>query len=102
MAKRPALSPAQSERQREEYRNKGKYAKVNPCYACGKSAGIDYYSHALTDTGNWDDAALCLCARCADETKDMTNVDDFYAYQKKKQTPKERDSGIQEKHQKDE
>jgi hypothetical protein len=78
-----AMSPKQKERQRQEYRKSGKYSKINPCYACDKSAGIDYYSHRLTDTGNWGDAALCLCARCSRETDGMNTVEEFYAYQKR-------------------
>jgi hypothetical protein len=56
----------QNERQR--HRDNGKYAKVNPCYRCGKSAGVDYCSF-LADTTDecsnaWDDKALCVCGRC--------------------------------------
>jgi hypothetical protein len=54
----------QRARQDIEFRNKGRYALVNPCYACGKSAGVDYLSHAMSDTNGWGDAALVLCAKC--------------------------------------
>lgn len=72
-------SPAQRQRQRQdkEYRINGKYAKVNPCYCCGKSAGVNYNSHPLTDTGDWADIALCLCLKCYDRTKELTDVQDF-------------------------
>jgi hypothetical protein len=78
------MSAKQRERQSVEHRENGRYAKVNPCYGCGKSAGVDYYSHHLTDTGNWDDAAICLCLKCCNETADMTDVEEFYAYARKK------------------
>jgi len=60
----------QALRQSSDYRDKGRYAKVNPCYRCGKSAGVDYLSDRRTDMtdscGNkWDDIALCICQRCA-------------------------------------
>ena len=58
------MSPAQRERQ--EHRENGKYAKVNPCYVCGKSAGVDYYSHPDTD-GLINDDLLCLCKKCSDK-----------------------------------
>lgn len=78
--KKPTLK--QQWRQAREYRSNGRYALVNPCYACGKSAGVDYYSHPLTDQGDWHDAALCLCKKCADATQDMTLVDQFLEYKK--------------------
>lgn len=70
----------QKERQSDRHRENGKYAKVNPCQGCGKSAGVDYYSHPLTDTGEWNDAAICLCKKCADATYDFTDFKQFYAY----------------------
>lgn len=73
---------AQKERQGREHRNGGKYTKVNPCRGCGKSAGVDYCSHHLTDTGDWKDAALVLCLKCAKRTQDMTDVKEFKAYAK--------------------
>lgn len=57
-------SSAQIERQKEQHRNHGQYAKVNPCYVCGKSAGVDYCSHHDTD-GLINDELLCLCKKCA-------------------------------------
>ncbi len=56
------MTPKQQRRQ--EHRDHGKYAKVNPCYFCGKSAGEDYGSHHCTDTGEWGDEGLCLCTKC--------------------------------------
>lgn len=83
-------SRAQRQRQDRDYREGGKYAKVNPCYACDKSAGVDYFSHHLTDTGAWNDIALVLCKRCSKATDHMTDVEDFKAYaaQFKKEPPK--------------
>lgn len=75
---------AQKERQRPEHREKGKYAKVNPCLGCGKSAGIDYLSHPLTDVGDWHDIAICLCKKCAVATESFTNPEEFEAYAKLK------------------
>ena len=76
-------SARQRQRQDLEFREGGRYAKVNPCNGCGKSAGIDYCSHYLTDTENWNDAAICLCKKCEKATADMTDVEDFYKYQEK-------------------
>lgn len=71
----------QIERQDDRHRENGKYAKVNPCQGCGKSAGMDYFSHPLTDTGDdWHDNAICLCKKCADATYDFTNVKQFFEY----------------------
>ena len=53
------------QRERQHHRNHGKYAKVNPCYVCGKSAGVDYCSHPDTDS-LIDDELLCLCDKCAE------------------------------------
>lgn len=76
--RRDSLTPAQ--RSRQEYRSRGKYSKVNPCFACEKSAGIDYYSHPLTDTGDWNDLAICLCKQCFEATQDMTDPIEFLSY----------------------
>ena len=70
------------QRERQQHRASGKYAKVNPCYRCGKSAGLDYYSDERTDTvdsqGNaWGDHALCLCGQCAAH---MHTLDDAAAW----------------------
>lgn len=81
MKKKQSL--AQRDRQNREYRSKGKYALVNPCYACGKSAGVDYHSHRLTDTGEWHDLALVLCAKCSDATEHMNTPDEFLKYKAK-------------------
>ena len=56
-------SRKQQARQRPEHRDHGKYAKVNPCYHCGKSAGTDYCSHRETD-GKFGDEGLVLCNPC--------------------------------------
>ena len=61
------MTPAQRQRQSHRERT-GKYALVNPCYLCGKSAGEDYWSHHADETdsaGNsWGDLALVLCFKC--------------------------------------
>jgi hypothetical protein len=57
----------------------GRFAKLNPCYGCGKSAGKDYYSHPLTDNG-WGDMALVLCEKCGSATQHMWHPLDFIAY----------------------
>ena len=62
------MTPRQRQRQGKQYRDGGKYAKVNACYRCGKSAGIDYssFNADITDSlGNdWNDKALCVCESC--------------------------------------
>lgn len=57
----------------------GRFAKLNPCYGCSKSAGKNYSSHRLTDCG-WADLALCLCDNCALATSGMINPLEFIAY----------------------
>lgn len=59
------MSPKQAERQ--NHRTRGAYAKVHPCYVCGVSAGVDYYSDRRTDTGDFGDVALVLCKACCDK-----------------------------------
>jgi len=76
-------SAAQKERQKKEFRDKGKYAKVNPCQCCGKSAGVDYFSHPLTDSKGWGCNALVLCEKCAGATQEFQNYSEFIAYRKK-------------------
>jgi len=74
------MSRTPAQRERQLHRDAGKYAKVNPCYRCGKSAGIDYYSDERTDTkdseGNeWGDHALCLCERCANHMHTLSDAE---------------------------
>jgi hypothetical protein len=76
-------SQAQVERQKNHFRDKGKYSEVNKCYGCGKSAGVNYFSHPLTDTGDWGDEALVLCEKCADETYYFTEVEKFLEFKRK-------------------
>lgn len=52
-----------NQRRRQNHRDGGKYAKVNPCNACGKSAGVDYASHPDTDRLIADEL-ICLCPKC--------------------------------------
>lgn len=68
---------------RQRFREDGKYSKVNPCYGCDKSAGVDYASHPLTDCGDWHDIAICLCMKCWNATCDMIEVEEFVAFQNK-------------------
>lgn len=75
----------QRARQRAEYRNKGKYAQVNPCYVCGKSAGINYSSHHDTDVTIGDDL-LCLCSKCM---KILDKLDGKSAIKKAEEMSKE-------------
>lgn len=78
------LSSKQRERQSVHYRDNGRYSKTNPCYRCGKSAGVDYFS-VLADTsdslGNhWSDTALCLCLKCAMYLEELTEKDPAAAW----------------------
>lgn len=59
--------------ERQKYRAHGKYAKVNPCYVCGKSAGIDYCSHPDTDR-TINDELLVLCKKCGDHLSQFPGV----------------------------
>lgn len=58
------MTPKQHDRQSHRGRD-GRYAEVNPCYHCGKSAGVDYCSHYQTDR-LFDDEGLCLCGSCCE------------------------------------
>ena len=73
------MTPKQRDRQRHRSRG-GQYAQVNPCYRCGKSAGVDYCSGKHTDSvdslGNvWHDHALCLCEPCAVYLNALSDAD---------------------------
>ncbi len=76
---RDKLTPSQRERQSRQHRSNGKYAKVHPCYRCGKSAGVDYLSVLCDETdslGNsWHDRAICLCGKCATYLQNLTEFD---------------------------
>jgi len=72
---KPPRTAAQRERQSNEHRDHGRYATLNPCYVCGRSAGVNYFSHASTDCVGPDgtgDALLVLCPRCARATDPLT------------------------------
>ena len=58
-----ARTQSQIRRQDRKYRDAGRYAKVNPCYRCGRSAGEDYQSDRRTDD-LVNDEAICLCRPC--------------------------------------
>lgn len=69
------MTPNQEQRQKREYRKKGRYAKVHPCRICSRSAGVNYFSHQDTDSSREvADRLLVLCVRCYDETSNMTGV----------------------------
>ena len=73
---------------RQDFRDRGKYTKVNPCYLCGKSAGVDYFSDRRTDrvdsAGNsWDDIALCLCADCHHKLAALPDAEAYQLARKK-------------------
>jgi len=57
MAKVKWATSAQVERQRVRERN-GQYAQSEPCEACGKPAGFDYWS-----LGHANEGGLTLCNR---------------------------------------
>lgn len=65
MRKPGEMSPAQRARQQREHRSGGRYAKVNPCDACGKSAGVNHFSDRRTDIIDGFSDFICLCERCA-------------------------------------
>lgn len=69
MAKR---TYAQVERQRNEHRSNGRYAKVNPCCRCGESAGADPYGDRRTDN-IINDEAICLCVDCVNLMDKLTD-----------------------------
>ncbi len=84
------MTRSRKQLERQRHREQGRYAKVNPCNGCGKSAGVDYLSHPMTDRigsdgKNWGDTAICLCPRCLNATEHMTRVDEFVAYAAGKQ-----------------
>jgi hypothetical protein len=83
MGRVKSLSSKQAEHQDRREIFSGRYRKGYTCYGCGKSAGVDYFSHSLTDTGDWGDLALILCRKCAKATSKMTDPKEFIAYQKK-------------------
>ena len=68
---------------KHNYKRNGKYAIINPCMACGTSAGENYKGHPLTDTGGWNDIAICLCLRCFKATKHFTSPNQFLYYKQK-------------------
>lgn len=83
------MSPAQRERQRSEHRDRGRYSQVNPCYVCGRSAGLNYFSHPLTDCRDSEDVGfgdlgLVLCPRCATATDKITTVRGFLQFMQSK------------------
>jgi hypothetical protein len=52
----------QHERQDDRHREHGRYAKMNPCEICGKSAGANYCSFEDTNSTGY---GLVICDRCA-------------------------------------
>jgi hypothetical protein len=79
------MNLSRKQQERQQHRDAGRYAKVNPCQCCGKSAGVDYCSHPMTDcTGpdgeHWGGKAICLCMKCLQATEAITRVSEFLAY----------------------
>lgn len=70
----PKRSEAQIERQAERHRDHGRYSKVNPCYVCGESAGVNYQSHPDTDRLIGDEL-LVLCAKCAKKCEGLNGIE---------------------------
>ena len=60
--------------ERQKYREQGKYAKVNPCFVCKKSAGENYFSHPDTDK-TIKDQLLRLCKKCYIKYKNMPGTE---------------------------
>ncbi len=83
------MSEKQAERQRPEHRSNGRYAKTNPCYCCGQSAGVEYYSDHRTDTGEFGDVALVLCEACATKGEKMSDADALAFYRAGKRWTRE-------------
>jgi hypothetical protein len=59
------------QQRRQNHRNNGQYAKVNPCNVCGKSSGDEYLSHPDTDVLIADEL-ICLCLACYVELEGFT------------------------------
>ena len=59
----------QAVRQRTRSRDTGRYSKLNPCEICGKSAGVEYFSHPLCNEMRGD--GLVLCRRCCGKTEEL-------------------------------
>lgn len=73
------MTSNQHERQKHRGRD-GRYDKVFPCYRCGKSAGVDYFSGPFVDRADergedWSDEMLCLCEPCAKHMWPMTGAE---------------------------
>ncbi len=71
-----ARTYAQRARQLREHRENGRYAKVNPCEVCSKSAGVEYYSHLMTNEWGF---ALVLCSRCENATAHTKTEKEYLA-----------------------
>lgn len=54
----------------------GRYAKLNPCECCGRSAGADYCSD---DRCNTTGHGLILCAKCCGNLSTMDDAQFFMA-----------------------
>lgn len=75
MSEKKPLTRKQRERQHPRHRSEGRYAKVNPCYVCGKSTGVDgYFSDSRTDNGLGDEG-LVLCEKCCNKGEAMALED---------------------------
>jgi hypothetical protein len=64
----------QRERQDRAHRERsGRYAKLNPCNACGRSAGADYESNDRCN--EHDGFGLVLCARCGPKLAALSDAE---------------------------
>lgn len=67
-------------RERQTRTSDGRYAELNPCYVCGKSAGENYRSDSRTDTDDFGDIALVLCDPCAEKGEAMPDAEALAFY----------------------
>lgn len=67
-----SVKPTPAQITRQKTRSAGKYASLNPCEACGKSAGADYYSD---DRSASYGKGLVLCARCAAKLAELSDAE---------------------------
>ncbi len=60
-------TPAQADRQKAR-KSGGRYAKLNPCNVCGKSAGADFCSYERATY-----VVPCICDRCTVKADKLTD-----------------------------
>lgn len=75
----PHAEPSTAKRLRQSHRERGGRYRANKCYACGKSAPMDYCSDRRTDSViegvEIADTLLVLCDRCAGRFDGMSDHD---------------------------